>query len=328
MYDRIRQHWFVIGLGLIFLITIGDVTGTVSHAGSMLKTHYGPDAVIILIFLCSGMMLDAGQIRSGATDIKGLALALTLIFIVSPVVAAGIGFLPLSPEIKIGMFLVAAMPTTLSSGVVMTGASGGNMAHALLITISANSLSVVTIPVVLSWLLWIVGGNAVVTFDKLSIMIKIGYCVLIPLATGIVIRYFFKPVFIRVDRRLHILNQLFVLCIVWMSLSQSRGAITDNGNMIGVILAVVSSFHFVLIILALFMVNIFNIKAGRKESVVFMGVQKTLPLSVILQVSLFPRHGMVLVVCVIHHVVHLMMDGFLVSRFKVAHQPSTHRENG
>lgn len=47
-----------------------------------------------------------------------------------------------------------------------------------------------------------------------------------------------------------------------------------------------------------------------------MGGQKTLPLSVILQMSLFPDYSIALLVCVVHHIVHLMMDGYLVERLK------------
>jgi hypothetical protein len=47
-----------------------------------------------------------------------------------------------------------------------------------------------------------------------------------------------------------------------------------------------------------------------------MGGQKTLPLSVILQVSLFPGFGLALVVCVTHHIVHLIMDAYLISYLK------------
>jgi sodium/bile acid cotransporter 7 len=38
---------------------------------------------------------------------------------------------------------------------------------------------------------------------------------------------------------------------------------------------------------------------------------KTLTLSIILQVSLFPQYGIVLGYCVLHHIIHMMMDGYL-----------------
>jgi sodium/bile acid cotransporter 7 len=55
---------------------------------------------------------------------------------------------------------------------------------------------------------------------------------------------------------------------------------------------------------------------GRRESILFMGGQKTLTLSIILQVSLFPQYGLALAVCVLHHIIHLMMDGYLVEKLK------------
>jgi hypothetical protein len=56
--------------------------------------------------------------------------------------------------------------------------------------------------------------------------------------------------------------------------------------------------------------------ALRCASVLFVGGQKTLPLSVILQVSLFPQYGLALVACVMHHLIVLMMDGYLVGKLK------------
>ena len=47
-----------------------------------------------------------------------------------------------------------------------------------------------------------------------------------------------------------------------------------------------------------------------------MGGQKTLPLSVILRISLFPDYSITLLVSVVHHIVHLMVDGYLVERLK------------
>ena len=63
-------------------------------------------------------------------------------------------------------------------------------------------------------------------------------------------------------------------------------------------------------------VEMAGIGPGRRESVIFMGGQKTLPLSVILQVTLFPTFGLALVVCVLHHIIHLIMDAYLVERLK------------
>jgi sodium/bile acid cotransporter 7 len=316
LYDLIKKYWFLMGLLLVFAVTVADASETISSIGRWLKMHRGPDVVIVLIFFFSGLILDARQIKSGIMDAKGIIAALIIIFLVAPVIAALFGALPVDAGVLIGIFLVAVMPTTLSSGVVMTGAAGGNMAQALVITILANGLAVFTIPVMLSLLLRLVGGSAVVYIDKLAIMIKLGFYVLLPLCFGLTIKLLAKSLMDRVAYRLQMLNQLLVLAIVWMAMSQARGMILNSSASVGIVLLLVFSFHGILLVAAGIFAGCLKLGKGRRESVIFMGGQKTLPLSIILQVSLFPQYGLALVVCVLHHLIHLLMDGYLVVRLK------------
>jgi solute carrier family 10 (sodium/bile acid cotransporter), member 7 len=313
----IKKYWFIAGLVLVFTITVADTTETVSGMGKWFKMHRGPDAVIVLIFFFSGLILNARQVRSGLMDIKGMAIALAIIFFVAPITGALFGMASVETGIKIGIFLVAVMPTTLSSGVVMTGAAGGNMAHALVITILANGLAVFTIPVALSLLLNLIGGTAVVSIDKPAIVMKLGFYVLLPLCTGLTIKFFTKSFIDRFVLKLQVLNQCFVLGIVWMAMSSARDTIIGSGgSVVGIIFLLVFGFHGILLSSAGLFSKLLSLERGRRESVIFMGSQKTLPLSVILQVSLFPQYGLALVVCVLHHLVHLLMDGYLVGRLR------------
>jgi sodium/bile acid cotransporter 7 len=316
VYRLIKKYWFLIGLFLVFVVTVADTTETVSGIGRWFKIHHGPDAVIVLIFFFSGLILNARQIKSGVMDIKGIVAALIIIFWVAPLIGALFSAIPLDTGVKIGIFLVAVMPTTLSSGVVMTGAAGGNMAQALVITILANGLAVFTIPVVLSLLLGLVGGSAVVHIDKLAIMIKLGCYVLLPLCFGLTIKYLAKSFIDQFVHRLQTLNQFLVLAIVWMAMSQAKDAIVTGGASVGIIFLLAFGFHGILLAAAGTVAGCLKLGKGRRESVIFMGGQKTLPLSIILQVSLFPQYGLALVVCVLHHLIHLLMDGYLVGRLK------------
>ncbi len=316
MFVLVKKYWFLIGLLFVFIVTVADASETVSSIGRWLKMHRGPDAVIVLIFFFSGLILNARQIRSGVMDFKGIVAALIIIFLVAPVIGALFGAISMDTGVIIGIFLVAVMPTTLSSGVVMTGAAGGNMAQALVITILANGLAVFTIPVVLSLLLNLVGGSTVVVIDKLAIMIKLGFYVLLPLCIGLTIKIYAESFMDRFVHGLQMLNQFLVLAIVWMAMSQARDAILNSGALVGIIFLLVFSFHGILLAVAGIFTGFLKLGKGRRESVIFMGGQKTLPLSIILQVSLFPQYGLALVVCVLHHMIHLLMDGYLVGRLK------------
>jgi solute carrier family 10 (sodium/bile acid cotransporter), member 7 len=315
MLQMLKKNWFMFGLVAIAFTVVLDFTGIVVDPGLWLKNHHGPDAVIVLIFILSGLALDIRQIKEGVADIKGTSLALCIIFLVAPVIAYFFSLLPIETGLILGIFLVATMPTTLSSGVVMTGSAGGNMAHSLLITIVANSLAVITIPISLALL---IGGNEnqVIQIDQFSIIVKIASLVLCPLMIGMVTRRLFSTRVRPILAYTSTCNQIGILAIVWMALCGGRNAIVSSLDSIILIIIIVFFFHLLLVLAAFWLTKVFKIAKGRRESVIFMGGQKTLALSVILQVSLFPEFGLALVFCVVHHIVHLIMDAYLVNYLK------------
>lgn len=175
-----QNNWFMTVLVTASVLVLCDSSGLIVTPGLWLKKHYGPEFSIIVIFLLSGIALDMRQVRQGFADCSGTAASLVIIFVAGPLIALAFSILPLPTGVVIGMILVGVMPSTLSSGVVMTGAAGGNMAHALLITILANSLAVVTIPFTLTLFHTFTGDSQAVEIKQLPIMIKIGTLVLSP----------------------------------------------------------------------------------------------------------------------------------------------------
>lgn len=315
------KYWFMLGLVLLIPITLADTHEWTISVGRSLKNHAGPDVVIFCIFLLSGLTLDSRLLRKGLGDFRASAVALALTFLISPLAAAGFGYFPLDLQILTGLFLVAAMPSTLSTGVVMTEAAGGNMAHALFVTILANILAVFTIPLTLSLLLGTLGDARIIQIDKVPIMLKIAGLVLAPLAGGAALQYAPRRWITPLQQKSQLINQLLVLTIVWMGMCQSRSALLAGSGAIVIIAAAAAGFHLILVLCALGIVKLLDIGPGRRESVIFMGGQKTLPLSVILQVTLFPDYSLALVVCVVHHVIHLVMDAYLVERLKPTGMP-------
>ena len=316
MKQWISKYWFIVGLILLSIVTMVDSREWTVSAGRWLKSHGGPAMVIFLIFLFSGLTLDARLLRKGISDIPATLAALIVIFIFSPIVALAFRYIPLDIQVLTGLYLVAVMPSTLSSGVVMSERAGGNMAHALFVTIVANGLAVVTIPVVLSLLLATLGETRPIEIDKSAIMLKIAILVLLPLAIGMGIQYAARQWIVPLQPKVQFINQALILSIVWMGMCQSRTAIVAGSHALVPIVIITFGFHLLLLFSAFGAIKMFKLKPGRRESVIFMGGQKTLPLSVILQVTLFPEYGLALVVCVVHHIIHLIMDAYLVERIK------------
>ncbi|MBC2712552.1 MAG: bile acid:sodium symporter [Desulfosarcina sp.] len=195
-------------------------------------------------------------------------------------------------------------------------AAGGNAAHALVTTIFANSMAVCTIPYALSFLLTLIGESAAVDIDKVAIMLKIAVLVVLPLAVGMLLKLFLSSPYNRSGHKINIINQVLIIFIVWIAMSETRSMLVSSVFTVGVIVGMVFVFHGLLLLSAWCFIRISGRERGKMESILFMGGQKTLPLSIILQMSLFPQYGIALLVCVLHHIAHLMMDGYLVERLK------------
>ena len=312
----IKKYWFISALFAVCIATLADSFGILAASGSWFKHHHGPDLIIVFIFLFSGFALSPEQLKGGLMDVKGILLAFAIIFVVAPLTAAVFSLVPLYTGIVIGLFLIAIMPSTLSSGVVMTAAAGGNAGHALVTTICANTVSVFTIPYALSLLLMVIGESADVTIDKAAIMLKIGALVVLPLVVGMLLKHYLTWLYNRFGPKINLINQCLIIFIVWIAMSQTRSMMVGSGLTVGLIVTMVFLYHGLLLISGWFLIRLSGREKGHWESILFMGSQKTLPLSVILQMSLFPQYGIALLVCVLHHIVHLVMDGYLVERLK------------
>jgi solute carrier family 10 (sodium/bile acid cotransporter), member 7 len=316
LITKIKQQWFLIGLVLVFAGVLMDKTGRLAHAGNYLKMHHGSDIVIFIIFIISGLIIKVEEIKSGIKDVSATSIAIVTILIVAPLIAGLLSLFPLQKGLIIGLFIVAVMPTTLSSGIVMTGKAGGNMAHALFITIFSNAISVFSIPVILSWLLLLSFGGQDVEVDQIAIMVRLLLFVLLPLTIGLTAKKFFPEFKNDVKVKMQVINQLLIIVIVFMAASGSADMLSGNYEQLFLIGLIVTVFHIILLLFSYYSSKIFRIGKGRYESIVFMGSQKTLALAVILQLTYFSEYATALLVCVLHHFIHLIIDGYLCVRIK------------
>lgn len=316
MTAKLKNQWFLAGLVLIFSGVVLDSTGSLARAGMFLKSHHGSSLMIVLIFLVSGMIIETHQIRAGVRDFRSTAAALVMIVLAAPILAFCLSRLPLETGVALGLFLVAVMPTTLSSGVVMTGRAGGNIAHALFVTIVSNCIAIVSIPAILPLLIRSFNVETDLFIDRKAIFLKLVLFVLLPLITGMFLKRQFQGITPGRKKLLGTLNQLCVLVIVYMSLSGARDVLVSSDSGIYGILPLVTGFHLALFGLCILVCRLLGIPKGKRESVLFMGAQKTLPLAVMLQMTCFPGYPTALLVCVIHHIAHLMIDGYIAVKIR------------
>jgi solute carrier family 10 (sodium/bile acid cotransporter), member 7 len=311
-YRILRDQWFLAGVCLVTLLTLVNPAGVILPLGEMLASHHGNELCLVLIFLLSGVDLDAGQVREAFADWPGLLLALAAIFILAPALAWGLSLIAPTPDIALGLILAGVVSTTQASGIVMAAAAGGRAAHALLITVAGNVVCVVTIPFTLALLA--TGGAVAVRLPWLEMMLKLGLLILLPLLAGMAVRPLLANAVARLPFKPSHANRLVILVILFIGLSRGRENILGQGTQMLWVAGLAVVLHLLKAGLLWGILQALRWGPGRRESIFFMGIQKTLPQAIWLQSTYFAPHGMALVVCVVYHITQLVIDSWFVGR--------------
>lgn len=112
-----------------------------------------------------------------------VAYGLASVLLLTPLAALIALRLPLQPPaLALGLAVFCCVPTTLSSGIALTSAVGGNAALALLLTLATNIAGVFTIPLVLPALLG--GAGAAVQLSPADLLQQLVGLVLVPTMIG------------------------------------------------------------------------------------------------------------------------------------------------
>ena len=160
-------------------------------AGLFCKEYIGTPAMIVAIFLVSGMQVKFNELKFDRKFILGIILgsAFTLIGL-SFSGWLTLAWLTWDKALLAGLLVMLAAPPTLSSGIVMTNQANGNMMLSIAITVFYNLIAIVTLPLVLGFLLNAASAGNV---DSWKMFKQLVYTVMIPLFIGYGIKkYIFR----------------------------------------------------------------------------------------------------------------------------------------
>ncbi|MCI5132603.1 MAG: bile acid:sodium symporter, partial [Candidatus Electrothrix sp. EH2] len=154
-----RRYFLPSGLFLAAIFAL-----LLPQAGVLLAELGGINIVILVIFLVSGYQSGTAGIPLNRGVLHVFLSAAVISLLLAPLLGLAIGTLfALPPFLLNGLLIICAVPPTLSSGIVITGISGGNTVLALMLTVSLNLSGILTIPVILDFCLK-AGGT--VTIDQ------------------------------------------------------------------------------------------------------------------------------------------------------------------
>ncbi len=215
---RVGLDWFILALlAMIGLAKLWPEPGI--HEGPLSLSslaNYG----VSLIFFFYGLKLNFTQLREGLRNYRlHLTIHLTT-FVVFPAVVLTARSLFLTPDTKLlwlGIFYVAALPSTVSSSVVMVSIAGGNIPAAIFNASISSLIGVFITPVWMSFLLVSTNGH----YDLAGVIGKLTLQVIVPVVLGLLLNQRLGWLAARNKSALRYFDQITILLIVYTAFCES-----------------------------------------------------------------------------------------------------------
>ena len=214
------------------------------------------------------------------------------------------------------------MPTTLSSGIALTQQARGNVALALLLTVSTNLLGIFTVPFVLAHLLGAVGQ---VELSAVELLVKLCLTILLPLSAGRYVRRFVASWVGHHRSRITSISNLALISVPWMKFSESSAALAQIALLsLAVLIAAGLAIHILYLVLNAVVCGSLGVEAAARKAVVLLASQKTLPVAMTV-LALIPEEvlasdvkGLVAIPCITFHLGQIFIDAVVATRWGAA----------
>ncbi len=207
-------------LSIIAAITIAYIFPQFATQGSKIPINTIIGVGISLIFFFYGLKLSPSKIKEGLKNWKLHALVQTTTFLVFPLLV-----LLLRPFIQneeqetiwLAFFFLAALPSTVSSSVVMVSLAKGNIPAAIFNASISGIIGIVLTPL---WMGLFV-NNMQTDFDFTEIYFKLIVQIIVPVIIGISLQRFFGKFAQKHSSKLSLFDKSIIILIIYKSFSES-----------------------------------------------------------------------------------------------------------
>ncbi|MHC2993601.1 membrane protein [Pontibacter sp. HJ8] len=311
---RAGFDWFLFALiGMILLAYLWPEGGVDREPVSLGDVAtYGVSA----IFFFYGLRLSPEKLRAGLSNWRLHLVVQSATFLLFPLLIMPLYtfFAGTSGELLwLGTFYLAALPSTVSSSVVMVSIARGNIPAAIF---NASISSLIGVFVTPLWMgLYLSAGSG--DFDMGQIMGKLVLQVLLPVTLGIFLHRYWGGFAERYKKQLRFFDQVIILLIVYTSFSESfarnmfRGYSISDMLLLGIAMLVL--FFAVLGILHL-VSRLFGFSHENRVTAVFCGSKKSLVHGTVMSKVLFPDAnmvGVILLPIMLYHALQLLASSVL-----------------
>jgi sodium/bile acid cotransporter 7 len=271
------------------------------------------------IFFFYGLKLNFDKLKKGLANWKLHIVVQTATFLLFPLLALSIKPLfhsETDAALWTGIFYLCALPSTVSSSVVMVSIAGGNIPAAIF---NASISSLIGIFMTPFWIkLFITQGSA--HMDSTTIVSKLLVQVLIPVLLGIALNSRYGAITERNKKKLKTFDQVIILIIIYTSFchSFSLGIFKGISWLALILLAVYMLVLFVLVIcLIRFIARLLGFDAADSITAMFCGSKKSLVHGTVMSRIIFAGStstGIILLPLMLYHALQLVAASIMAKR--------------
>lgn len=272
-----------------------------------------------LVFFFYGLKLNFARLQSELSNWRMHILVQLVTFLFFPLIA--LAFKPFfSSEHKmlwLGIFYLCALPSTVSSSVVMVSIAGGNLPAAIF---NASISTLAGIFITPLWILPLLDQEPGTALDSNSIVIKLSLQVLAPVIMGILLHRFGHKFVERNKNRLRLFDQTVIILIIYSAFCHSfyNNAFAGFSWLLLILLALGMSalFFFVYYLISIICRRLgFNL--ADRITVLFCGSKKSLVHGTVMSKVLFTGSlplSVLLLPIMIYHALQLVFVSIIAQK--------------
>ncbi len=271
------------------------------------------------IFFFYGLKLDPGRWRAGLSNYRLHILIHGATFLLFPLLVLGV--MAVFPHWRddhylwVGLFFMAALPSTVSSAVVMVSLAGGNVPAAIFNASLSSLLGIVITPLWVS--LFLAAGPQAAGLGSVALALLMQ--VVAPILMGMLLRRWWGAWADRHSRALAVFDQAVIVAIVYTSFCASFAGGLFGGiswGTIGGLIAGLGGLFWV--VYGLLFWTSKRLRFSREDTITatFCGSKKSLVHGTVMARVLVPDQtltGLVLLPVMIYHALQLALVGMLVA---------------
>lgn len=278
------------------------------------------DIGIGLIFLFYGLKLSPAQFKAGFRNYKAHLLIQGSTFILFPLLA--MAAYPLfeggtDSKVWLALFFLGALPSTVSSSVVMVSLARGNIPTAIFNASISGLIGIAVTPLLMS--LFLSQGDQL---QAERVIFKFLIQIVLPLIVGLLLQRPLNPLAKKYNRQLGLFDQSIIVLIVYTSFSNSFASglfkILETAELLKLFLIVLTMFCLVFLFTG-WISRVLGFPIEDRITVQFCGTKKSLVHGSVMGKVIFGNSaslGLMLLPIMLYHISQLLLVAVVAQKYR------------